>query len=246
MQKIQQLKLSEEVVNRVKQMIMSQTYRPGDKLPSEKELSEMFGVSRMSIREALAILSSAKIIDIRHGEGSFVQAINVFHYIPPVAISMIEFPEALLQLLEVRIILEASAAELAAERADTTALKDMEIALQGYLDEVSTKRSGDQYDLRLHKAIAQATGNYVLIEFMNRISDMIFEGMQYTLNQNIGNERKVREVYDEHARIVQAIQSRNPSQARLAMTSHLNNVRLKISEPQDRMGPRNGEHGGDL
>ncbi len=233
MQKIQQLKLNEEVVKRVKEMITSQAYRPGDKLPSEKELSEMFGVSRMSIREALAILSSAKIIDIRHGEGSFVRDVNVSQYIPPVVVSMMKFPDTLLELLEVRMILEASAVELAAERANKEHLQDMQVALQGYLDEVLANRSGDQYDLRLHKTIAQATGNSVLVEFMDRISDMVFEGMQYTLRQNVGNEHKVRKVYDEHARIVEAIQTRNPNQARLAMIQHLNNVRLKITGGQD-------------
>lgn len=230
MDKIRPVKRSDEIVLRIKDRIVQGDYKPGDKLPSEKDLAQQYGVSRMSVREALAVLASAQLIEIRHGEGSFVQKADIAHFIPPLTVSLLPLKQAILDLLEVRMILEASAAELAAERAGDTDLAAMDSALQGFGQEIAAQRSGAQYDVQLHTAIAQATNNSVLVEVMTRIKDLITEGMRYTLEQNIGNLRKNRQVYDEHAAIIEAIRQHNAPLAREAMLTHLYNVRRKLLE----------------
>ncbi|MCL6516138.1 FadR/GntR family transcriptional regulator [Alicyclobacillus sp.] len=229
MEKISRSRLSDVVVERIKGMIQSGEYPPGKRLPSEKELAEAFGVSRMCIREALSVLAAARIIEVRHGEGSFVRKVDVSTYIPPVAASLLNFPEAALHLLEVRILLEAGAAELAAQRADDSSLQQMEEALDGYWHEVSMHGSGAGSDLKLHRAIARATQNDVLVELMDRIADLVAEGMTYTLGKNQGDPERVRQVADEHAAIVAAIRRGDAIAARTAMVEHLENVRRKLA-----------------
>ncbi|MBX6394334.1 MAG: FadR family transcriptional regulator [Alicyclobacillaceae bacterium] len=225
---VRRARLSDAVIEQLKELIREGVYPPGSKLPPEKELAQQFGVSRASVREALTVLASAGIIEIRQGEGSFVLEVDVSRYIPPVAVSMISFPEQILHLLETRMILEASAAELAARRAGEKDLTDIETALQGYLDELQAGRVGDAHDLQFHQAIARATRNPVLVELMARVSDLIREGMRYTLGQNVGNEQRMREVYEEHSRIYRAIRTRDPEEAREAMVFHLDKVRQKV------------------
>jgi GntR family transcriptional repressor for pyruvate dehydrogenase complex len=225
---IERTKLSHTVMARIKALIASGEYPPGQRLPTEKELAEAFGVSRMSVREALSALAAAGLIEVRHGEGSFVRRVDVTHYLPPIAASLAGFPEAALQLLEVRSILEAGAAELAAQRADDTALQELEAAAMAYRSQVEAQETGLEGDLRLHRAIANAAGNPVLTELMNRISDLIAQGMAYTLGQNAGDPEQARQVADEHDDIVAAIRRRDPAAARAAMLRHLANVRAKV------------------
>ncbi|SFU48289.1 FadR/GntR family transcriptional regulator [Alicyclobacillus macrosporangiidus] len=238
MEKIPRSRLSDVVVDRIKAMIQSGEYPPGKRLPSEKDLAEAFGVSRMCIREALSVLAAARIIEVRHGEGSFVRQVDVSTYIPPVAASLLNFPEAALHLLEVRILLEAGAAELAAARADEETVRQMEEALAAYWDEVSAHGTGANSDLRLHRAIARATQNPVLVELMDRISDLVAEGMAYTLGKNQGDAERVRQVADEHAAIVAAIRQHDAAAARTAMVDHLENVRGKLVRLVTRTVPR--------
>ncbi|UOF91984.1 FadR family transcriptional regulator [Fodinisporobacter ferrooxydans] len=227
-QKIRKTKVTDEVVEQLKTLIQQGFYKTGEKLPPEKELAKQFGVSRASIREALSVLSAAQIVEARQGEGSFVQTIDVTRYIPPVAVSILSLPEQTLHLLEVRKILEASAAELAAERATEEDLEQLEAAVHGYLDEIQMGQIGQTNDLLFHQVLAMAARNPVLVEMMQRISDLVREGMRYTLEQNMGNEERKHEVYEEHLHILQAIKNRNSEAARQAMITHLDNVRKKI------------------
>ncbi|MCL6453884.1 MAG: FadR family transcriptional regulator [Alicyclobacillus sp.] len=233
MEKIQKSRVSDAVVERIKEMIQNGTYQAGDKLPSEKELAEAFGVSRVSVREALSMLSAGQIIDIRHGEGSFVRQVDVSNYIPPIAASLLDFPAAAMHLLEVRIMLAVGAAELAAVRADAEALAEMDSALQSYWDEVREHGTGAKSDWRFHHAIVEATQNPVLVEFANRIGDLVAEGMRYTLGKNLGDPGRIRQVADEHETIAAAIRNGDPEAAGTAMRLHLEHVRQKLMHLMD-------------
>ncbi|MBE3551462.1 MAG: FadR family transcriptional regulator [Kyrpidia tusciae] len=240
-QPVRRSKLSEAVVEQLKELIQSGVYPPGTKLPPEKELAKQFGVSRASVREALSVLASAGIIDVRQGEGSFVLEADLSRYIPPVAVSMIAFPKQILHLLEMRSILETSAAELAARRAGEPEMAGIERAMQGYLEELRAGRVGDAGDLQFHQAVAKATGNPILVELMTRISDLIREGMRYTLGQNQGHLKRMREVYDEHDRIYRAIREHRPEEARAAMAFHLGKVREKVQREMNLKPPKDGQ-----
>jgi GntR family transcriptional repressor for pyruvate dehydrogenase complex len=228
LEKIRRSRLSDAVVDRIKGMIERGELKPGDKLPSEKELAEAFGVSRMSIREALSMLSASQIIEIRHGEGSFVQRMEVSNYIPPIAVSLLDFPAAALHLLEVRTMLAVGAAELAAMRADADALAEMDAALSAYWDEVREHGTGAKSDWQFHHAIVRATKNPVLVEFANRIADLVAEGMRYTLGKNVGDSERIRQVAAEHEQIAAAIRARDAAAAGTAMRQHLEHVRQKL------------------
>ncbi len=227
-QRIKHSKISEEIVNQLKHLIQTGYYPQDSKLPSEKELAAQFGVSRVSIREALSILAAAKIIEIRHGEGSFVQNINLGMYLPPLAVSLVASPDQVLHLIEVRMALEISAARFAASRASSADLLEMESACDGYLAETEAGMIGEASDLRFHLAIANATYNPVFAKIMGPLVDLIREGMRYTLGKNVGNLARMKEVYSEHINILTAIKRKNPKEAEEAMEAHLTLVRRKV------------------
>jgi GntR family transcriptional regulator, transcriptional repressor for pyruvate dehydrogenase complex len=229
-QRVQRFRLSDEVVKELKRLIKNQVYPSGSKLPSEKQLAEKFGVSRVSIREALSILSSAKIIEIRHGEGSFVRNTNIGSYLPPVAASLVAVPEHILHLIEVRMTLEVSTAKFAADRATEKNIQEMDDACSSYMQEVQTGGYGEKSDMRFHRAIAAATQNPVFQEMMSPLVGLLRESMRFTLGKNVGNFERVQEVYAEHKRILSAIQNRQPDKAASAMYEHLLIVHKKVAK----------------
>lgn len=225
---IERKKLSETVMQQLQTLISSGRYQPGDRLPTEKALAEALGVSRMSIREALSGLAAAGLIEIRHGEGSFVKRVEITDYLSPITASALGFPHTALALLEVRSILEAGAAELAALRATAEDHAELAAAAADYRAQTERGETGIDGDLRFHRAIARAAGNPVLTELMNRIQDLMEQGMAYTLGQNLKTPERSQQVAAEHDAIAEAIRGGDPVAARAAMIRHLTGVRNKL------------------
>ena len=116
-------KIYEEVIEQVKKLIIDGKLQPGDKLLSERELAEKLGVSRASVREAFSALEMMGIITIRPGEGSFVRQVSYEEMLEPLSFLLQVDIDNVMQLLEVRKILEVEVATLAATRAKRKTLK---------------------------------------------------------------------------------------------------------------------------
>ena len=110
-------KIYEEIVEQLRELISTGTFNPGDKLPSERDMAQMLGVSRASVREAVVALQAMGVLDVKPGEGTFVSASMNSEMIEPLALVLSVERNPLAQLMEVRRILEAEAAALAAQRA---------------------------------------------------------------------------------------------------------------------------------
>ncbi len=227
---IERKKISEQVLEEIKQRIRSGEFAPNTKLPSEAELSALFGVSRMPVREALSALAANGIIESKQGGGSWVRPVQMDKLLQKVIVETLSFDQVI-HLLETRIILETEAAFLAAERHETEDLVSLYEAQKQLYENLNDPTSiDDKADFTFHHGIVQATKNPVLIQTIKNISGIYNEAMVVSLNLNTKIAGKKQQVYEEHQNILQAVVTRQPKNARDAMHFHLSNSLLKLKK----------------
>ena len=180
--------LPEEIANRLLMLIQGQELRPGDKLPAERELAQMMGVSRPVLREALRALSIMRVVDIRHGAGTYIASLEPEQLIAHLDFVFARDSVALNKLFEARRVVEAGNTRFAAARISAQQLARLEellAALGGEIDDPD--RFGD-LDMEFHNAICDAAANFLLSQFMN-----IINTMGKVSRQKTGAMRPVRE-----------------------------------------------------
>lgn len=207
--------VSENVFQELKQKILKQQWKPGDKLPSERVLCETYGVSRVTIRNALVRLTTLGLIEVHLGDGSYVKKLdsgsNISNLIPVVYLE-----EELESVLEFRMEVESGACALAARKAtksDVTSLRRIlrrMLALQCDLEALALM------DLEFHYTIAQISRNNLIIKTYEIISDV------YTshIKRIVGSMGGDLGVY-YHNKIVEAIAKHDESAAREIMYEHI-------------------------
>ena len=223
----------EQIVEQIKELMRQGDLKPGDKLMSERELSDKLGVSRTSVREALSALDFLGILESRQGEGTFISNVSEQVLIEPLALFMMMDREASLELLEVRKMMESDAAELAAFRAEDEDIEKMSKALALMEQDLKQKVLGEENDAIFHYSIAEATRNTMLMKMMSLISDLLVQNMrtsrQYLYNKK-GNAEKL---YQQHCNIYRAIKEGNPKQAKQEMFDHLDFVEKELTSFQN-------------
>jgi GntR family transcriptional repressor for pyruvate dehydrogenase complex len=214
-------KIYEEVIEQVKQLIVDGKLQPGDKLLSERELSERLSVSRASIREAFSALEIMGIITIRPGEGSFVRQVSFEGMLEPLSFLLHVDIDDVMKLLEVRKILEVEIAALAAERATDEDIEDIRQALNRMVEEVNAGEIGDSADAEFHFAILKAAHNPILIKLMSAVSDLMSSTFHFSRQRLFMTENMPKILYDSHCSIFQAIVQKKGKLASNLMAKHL-------------------------
>ena len=229
--------LYQRVANHVRELIESEQLQPGERLPAERELARMLGVSRVPIREAMRTLAAQGLIEIRRGQGMFVASSSVEATVERLTHALLKQRDLLAELFAVRRLLEPASAQWAAARADGEAIA----SLRQLLADMETANATDppdydtigNRDTRLHVEIAAASENRVLTRMMQALQDLHMEQLETSLRYR----DRVHETIKDHKRIVQAIASGDPVEARSAMLDHLANseaatmARLEGDEP---------------
>jgi DNA-binding FadR family transcriptional regulator len=225
-------KLSDQVLDRLRDMIRAGDFKPGDHLPSERELMQRFGVGRPAIREALQSLHQIGLISIFQGERTRVNAIDAgtfFDQSNEIARLVLNIAPANLQhLKEVRQMFELGITRIAAERATETDIADLRaaIALQrSHLD-------GDplpfiEADMGFHTRLAQITANPIIVAASQAMLRWLFEYHTSLLHWS-GYEDVT---LSEHSAIVDAIEAHAPDRAVDLMRAHLNRARDLYAMP---------------
>ena len=213
--------VTDDAMSKIKQMIQDGELRPGDRLPPEQELSERLGLSRSSMREAVKALEAMRILDVRRGDGTYVTSLQPGLLLEAMSF-VLDFHEthAILEVLEVRRMIEASSAALAAMRATPEDVRLM----KEHLDTIDADTPSDilvEHDLVFHRMIASATGNEYLVSLLERISSQTARARIW---RALTQEGAVPRTLHEHERIVEAIASQDPDVARTAMTVHVAGV----------------------
>lgn len=222
MVRIEKKKLYEEIADVISRQIKEGELVEGERLPSIQALAGEYGVGQASIREALNALRVIGLVDIRHGEGTFVTASEPKVFSTEMAVFK---KKDIIDLLEVRKIIEIGAVRLAAVNHDTHQLKRIKTALDQMKEAMSNNELGEQSDLAFHMAIADAANNHLLKKLLNDVSDVMKTTMKETRKIWIYRETKsIEKLYNEHLEIYDAVSARDTVAAEKAMYTHLAEV----------------------
>lgn len=226
-------RLADQLYGQLMQAIVAGHYRKGEKLPSEKKICEIYEVSRPVVREALMRLQADDIIFSRQGSGSFVQRT------PPAGLIQYASVSDLSQLLksyEVRIAVESEACALAALRREPVHLEAMSVYLSELQNALSEHRVDRDADFNFHLEIARATGNDMFVGMLKSIHMDVDKAMNMALHITSGaSAERASRVMAEHRMIFEAIERRDPEEARLALRHHINRVKQRVTDDlQDR------------
>ncbi|MGG3559566.1 FadR/GntR family transcriptional regulator [Peribacillus frigoritolerans] len=223
--KIKPKKIYEEVSDELYEMIRSGSLKPGEQLDSIQQLAENFQVGRPAIREALSALSSMGLIEIKQGEGTFVKTFDPAIMNHPLSAALLMDQDNIKHLLEVRKILESGTAEVAAKKRTEENLIELKDMLFN-MDKVSDDEElSDKADISFHVAVANASQNELLITLMNHVSELMTEKMRDIRRAALySEEMTLKQLYQQHVRIYDAIAAQDEDGARSAMLFHLQSV----------------------
>jgi DNA-binding FadR family transcriptional regulator len=226
-------KLSDQVLDRLRDMILSGEVKPGDPLPSERSLMERFGVGRPAVREALQALHQNGLITITHGERTRVNAIDAgtfFDQSNEVARLVLNLAPANLQhLKEVRQMMELGIVRIAAQRATSADIADLRAAVVDQADRIGgDPRPFIEADIRFHTRIARMTGNPIIMAASEAMLRWLFETHSSLLHWS-GHEDVTLAA---HAGIVDAIEARDAASALQRMAAHLDRSRALYAQPR--------------
>ncbi|GER67088.1 HTH-type transcriptional regulator LutR [Weizmannia acidilactici] len=229
--KIKPAKIYEQVANEIIEMIQKGELKPGDKLDPVPLLAEKFSVGRSAIREALMSLRALGYIELKQGEGTFVRNFDASGITYPISQAVLMDKEDVTHLLEVRKILEAGIAAMAAEKRTSSDLEEMHQALKEMKNATGNEELGEQADLDFHLALVRATRNPLLAQLMNQVSDTLVKAMKETRRILLfSNPSTFGALFEQHALILREIETRNPEKARHAMLSHLQFVEKNLED----------------
>src|SRR6056297_4033125 len=233
-QKVTPEKLSTAVTRQIEKLILRGILRPGERLPSERELAEKLGVSRPSLREAVAELQDKGLLSTRAGAGIFVADVLGSSFSPALVRLFADHDEALFDYIAFRRDLEGLAAERAARLASNTDLK----VIQAVFDKMETahtkpnSKDEARLDAEFHMGIIEASHNVVMLHMMRSMFELLQQGVFYN-RQVMFKQRTTRgALLDQHRAINIALQARDGEAARAAVIAHLDYVEQALADQQ--------------
>jgi GntR family transcriptional repressor for pyruvate dehydrogenase complex len=228
---------SEEVISQLREMIHRGELRPGDRLPPERDLAKLLGVSRPTLRAGIHSLAAVGVLQSRQGAGTFVVKADG----PPsldssplrLMASLHGFTPA--EMFEARRSLEMAIAGLAAERATGDQMASLAEEIAGMYASLDDPEQFLVHDMRFHQTVAAASGNRILTSLMNMVATILFDVRSKTVKR----ARDLKESAEMHRHVYRAIRERNPEAARSAMRDHLI-LAQKAQESEELDDPTNG------
>jgi len=212
--------LTDEAISQLRQMIQSGELPPGSRLPSENQLSLQMGVSRSGIREAVKVLESARVLVVKRGDGTYVTSLAPKLLLEGVgfAVEMLQ-GDTLLEVMEVRRLLEPAATGLAALRISDGQLGELAELLQQMQEQADDAEALMQADMAFHRLVIASTGNETLTSLLDGLSGRTVRARVWR-GVIEGNVTQV--TIDEHRAIYLALLARDPSLATAAAHLHVN------------------------
>lgn len=219
--KRQGVAVTDEAINRIKEMIVSGVLQPGDRLAKEDELAAHLGLSRSSLREAVRSLTLVGILDVRQGDGTYVTSLR-----PEILLDAMSFvvdfhrDDSVLEFLEVRRFLESAATAMAARRVTAAQVAE----LRAVLDEVPPDADVETFvanDLEFHRRLVAHCGNSVLASLLESISGPTHRARIW---RGVTHENAHERTLQEHLAILDAVEHHQPEIAAARAASHVAGV----------------------
>ncbi|MCC8024585.1 MAG: FadR family transcriptional regulator [Clostridium sp.] len=214
---------------KVKNMIIQREMKPGDRLPTEKELVDLFGVSRSTLREAMKFLRAENVVVIRQGSGTFVSAGTGIGD-DPLGLHFTNQEHLIQNLFETRMLIEPQIACLAVERATPQDIKNLE-RLVKEMDQIQVNSTATaEMDVQFHTAVAECTHNDVLI----RVVPIINESIRRSHVETHDDLESFKRAKRSHAGICRAIAQGNYVEAKFLAERHVWETLNDIKETEER------------
>ncbi|KUO53369.1 MAG: hypothetical protein APF76_09005 [Desulfitibacter sp. BRH_c19] len=220
----------EKVIAELKKGILHGDLKPGDKLPSERELATMLGVSRTSLREALRLLEVSGVVSIRHGQGVFITNNDPDEYMKKFISQIFVDQRKIEELFQIRKLIETEAAVWACQNGTDDQLKEIYNLVNETIYILEKGTHSDfltvlaKQDGVFHHLLAEAANNSVLENIMDNLLDLLSDSRA---RASIVEGRPLRSL-KEHLKIADALMARDGEKAREAMLEHLKNVEKDV------------------
>lgn len=210
---------AEDVAARLRDMIHGGELTPGDRLPPERDLAKLLGVSRPTLRAGIRSLTAVGILQSRQGAGTFVAEAEESPTLDSNALRLLSALHGFTsdEMFEARLALEMSIAGLAAERATSEQMTQLAEEIAGMYAALDRPEQYLLHDMQFHQTVAAASGNRILTALMNMVATILFDYRSKTVKR----ATDLKESAEQHHRIYRAIREHNPEAARLAMRVHL-------------------------
>jgi len=231
-QKVDSEKLSHSVIRQIEHLILQGILRPGERLPSERELADRLAVSRPSLREAVAELEEAGLLVTRAGSGIYVADVLGSAFSPALVRLFSTHDDAVADYVAFRRDMEGIAAERAARLGSDTDLQVIDSIFQKMLAAHAKRDPADEaaLDAEFHMAIIEASHNVILLHMMRSMFDMLRAGLFYN-RQAVFRHRQTRDVLlDQHRASHDAMMARDPDAARAAVGAHMDYVQSALAD----------------
>jgi len=222
-------RLYQQVAAQIRTVIEESRFAPGTRLPPERELALQLGVSRPSLREALIALEIEGRVEIRMGSGVYVCAAPIgATAIPTEGEPLGESPT---ELMQVRSVLEGAVVAQAAARVTRAGLERVKASLEAMRQDIQRGHTPVEADRRFHVAIAEMTGNSLLVRLVGELFDGRHSPISSRMSLRAESARTWQVALEEHTAICRALEMRDPQEAAAAMHNHLKASRERWIEP---------------
>jgi len=215
--RVQNTTLPEVIAEQVAVMISEGHLKPGDRLPTEPELMKQFGVGRSTLREALKSLAIAGLIESRQGAGTYISTTYTDYLSNRLNWTVMLSERELHHVIEVRYALEGQTAALAAGRATKEQIDNLNQILSKLDENLKSPDLAAEYDLAFHLNIAEASNNPLLLNLISSVRDLVRSYIIFSYS----DLDRPDESEGQHRRILEAIRTKQPEEARQAMFDHL-------------------------
>lgn len=234
-EKIKQEPIFQQIIAQIREMILNGNLKPGDRLPPERKFSEILGVNRHSLREALKALEYMGVVQGKTGIGTVINSVGQDVLVDRISIATLFSPrQFLFELLEIRKILEPGIAAIAAEKATDEDIAEMSESISQIESDLKTDKRSDAY-IPFHLTLAKATRNTTIVRLMEPLMSM---QLQYRegARRIIGRRS---DSFKEHKSIYQAVNNRKPEEARAAMAHHISQIEKTLCKIESKAKERN-------
>jgi GntR family transcriptional repressor for pyruvate dehydrogenase complex len=210
----------EDIVTQIRTLVEKGKLKRNDQLPSERELSETFQVSRATVREAIIALEAMKLVDRRQGNGTYVIASSEEALVQPLAAALFHEKDDLIDIFSLRKILEPGIAQLAAENASPEQIAELEQTLRDQEDETAHGGDSVHKDAIFHHLLARMAGKKVLERLFLALVDLLGQSREL----HVQTDDRKKKSLTGHSKVLAAIKKRDGVAARKAMRRHLEEV----------------------
>jgi len=221
---VRKKRLFEDLARQVQKLIVDGVLKPGDRLPPERQLAELFGVSRNSVRDAIRVLELTGMVIARQGEGNVVADVSTETLVAPIAMLLVRKRTLVAELLDVRKMLEPALAARAAVHASTEQIARLESILGRQHDKALRGQAAVEEDAEFHYVIALAAKNSVVLKLLDVLMDLLRETRARALQVEDRRERSLA----GHRRVLEAIKRRDPAAAERAVRQHLEEIEAVV------------------